>query len=993
MRLTPIALLPLLLLPSLAAAEGVSPLVPELRTGSHPGYGRVVLEFPRSVEYALKREGDRVTLHFAEPARIPAAGTPPRNVAAIVGLDDGVEIDVTPGATIRPARLGTRIVIDVLGPAPSPDRPQLRPQTLRADEPKPVAKPIVATREAPHASASEKKPAEPTPAQDAPVAAQAVATPPAAKPPAPVAPAPAAMPPAPAPVSTPAPPSTPSAPVAPVTREAIAPATLSAAAVDSGPVALAARPVKLPAGNAGSAAFLPLATGTGAAAFRRGGQAVAVFDTRTPLDLAALRNDPVFAGATIQLLPAATLLTMPLPLPAELRLARVPGGWQVTAGPAAAPAQIDPVMENGALRLPAAAIGQVVVVPDPQTGLNLLVGTQREPGQGFGVGRRASQFTLEPSWQGVVVAPLSDRITLRPEPSQFVLAVDGAPLDLSVEQRVADAAADSARLTRRYDFPQMPEAALVRRMQAQVLSAADAPPQSRAAPRLQAAQAMIALGMGAEAQSLLKLTIEDDPREAADPDATGLAAIAALLADRLPESAAIDDPALTGSDEVALWRAVRAAKLQEDAPTAAAVFANEMPLILSYPAALRSRLLPLAAETMALGGAAPAAQRLVASRPDDPMLAFARGLLLAGKGDTDGALIVFDALAQSRDQLDSTRAAGHAAELRLAAGKATPAATADALERQFYAWRGGDREFRLRLRTAALRTQAAQYRPALALLRETEAAFPEQREAIRAHMADVFTSLLSPDQPVAISPLDLVALAGDNVDVLPGGAEGVRLAALLADKLAALDLPDRAAPVLAKLMQASSGEARATYGARLSEMQLRIGDPVAASDALTASDMEGLPSELATRRAVLHARILDAEGKPGDAVAALASVDDPAADELRADIAERAKSWPDAEAALRSLVARRVPADGSLDDSQQALVLRLAGAASQAGDATVLAALRQQDSARMQGGKLAPMFRLFTADPVRSIADLPRSAAETSAARDIPASLQAMNTR
>ena len=112
-------------------------------------------------------------------------------------------------------------------------------------------------------------------------------------------------------------------------------------------------------------------------------------------------------------------------------------------------------------------------------------------------------------------------------------------------------------------------------MQEQVLAAAVAPAMARAAPRRDAAEAMVALGMGAEAQSLIQLAVTDDPR-AATPDLAGLGAIAALIAGRAAESAPLDDPALTGTDEIALWRAVRAARLHEGAPEAAAVFANTL---------------------------------------------------------------------------------------------------------------------------------------------------------------------------------------------------------------------------------------------------------------------------------------------------------------------------------------------------------------------------------------------------------------------------------
>jgi hypothetical protein len=113
---------------------------------------------------------------------------------------------------------------------------------------------------------------------------------------------------------------------------------------------------------------------------------------------------------------------------------------------------------------------------------------------------------------------------------------------------------------------------------------------------------MLSLGMGAEAQAILAaLTAADDPRLTDDPDRRALSAIAALIAGRPGEANALVDPSLTGTDEIALWRAVRSAMTHEGEADAAPVFAADIALPLAYPDALRDRLLPLMVETMALG--------------------------------------------------------------------------------------------------------------------------------------------------------------------------------------------------------------------------------------------------------------------------------------------------------------------------------------------------------------------------------------------------------
>ena len=149
---------------------------------------------------------------------------------------------------------------------------------------------------------------------------------------------------------------------------------------------------------------------------------------------------------------------------------------------------------DGRMRLPAAAPGSVVSVPDPATGGALHVGTQREPGQGVVVARRTPAFTLLETSQGVVVEPISDAVSLHVASAAlgpgFILDLQGGrglPLD-SLEKEVLTAAAAS-HLTRRWDFPDLPVDALLRRLQSATDDAAAALPQARGKRRLFAVQA------------------------------------------------------------------------------------------------------------------------------------------------------------------------------------------------------------------------------------------------------------------------------------------------------------------------------------------------------------------------------------------------------------------------------------------------------------------------------------------------------------------------
>ncbi len=145
------------------------------------------------------------------------------------------------------------------------------------------------------------------------------------------------------------------------------------------------------------------------------------------------------------------------------------------------------------------------------------------------------------------------------------------------------------------------------------------------------------------------------------------------------------------------------------------------------------------------------------------------------------------------------------------------------------------------------------------------------------------------------------------------------------------------------------------------------------------------PADLDTRRAVMRARALARLGQDGPALSLLAGRDGVEAWELSAQLREKTHDWQGATAALQRLVQAGVQASGALSDAQQDLVLRLASAASQAGDGEVLRALSTGAAKRLSPGPRASLFAALTVQPVRDIADLPRAQRDAAATRSLPA--------
>lgn len=783
----------------------------------------------------------------------------------------------------------------------------------------------------------------------------------------------------------------PPGPPAQASVPAPAPAVAAAPVPPVDEAALAALALAVRRTEADGTILLPFNRGVGVAAFRRGEQVLVVFDVAKPLDVTALHEDPVFSRLTVEMLPSATLLRLRPPPGLGLVLRPVPEGWTLSLTHDAPPPRgIAITPADGGLALAASRPGHVVAVTDPIDGGVLLVGTQLQEGQAVETVRQAPEFALLPTLRGVVVEPLSDRLRLERGKDGFRLSDATDALAMQPRSVPDQLAVDAEELTHRFDLSARPTEALAGTLRVQLAIAANAPPLARGAPRLAAARTMIALGMGPEALGALRAAATDDPRLANDPELLGLEGIAAVLAYRPDEASPLMDARLSDTDEVRLWRALRAAMVKPD-PTSAAVLARTAPMLLSYPEALRRRLLPLAVETMEAQGQAKAAATILAARRDDPLLALARAMQSEADGDTAAALAGYDALVHGRDRLARIKAALRAVDLRLATKTMTPEQAIDALEALDIAWRGDAIELARRERLAALELEVGAWRPAIALLRDSAIRFPDAAPEIHARLRAAVTALLSKDATHAMPPLDFVELLAGNADLLGEAASSPAMQARLADRLLALDLPEAAAPLLERLMRAAPPDAgRAAAGARLAALRLASGDGPGATQALVDSAVAtDLPASLTERRALLMAQ---ASAKAGDAQAALAAltgIGTPDADRMRADLLEHSGDLAGAIAALSALVERTVPAQGPLDAPAQATILRLAALAARVHDQATLTALRGRVGNRLGSGEDADTIRLLLAAPVRQMADLARAGKEAALAGSVAANLRA----
>jgi hypothetical protein len=918
-----------------------------IRVGDHDGFGRIVLDSDASATLHAIRDGDDVTVPLSGLAPVPPARMP-RNVRAIAVSGGALHIVLAPGSTLRQMVINRHLVLDALDPS--------RPASARPAEPaRPPSSKVAANPPSPPAGKPPTRPpaavsiahADPAPPSAAPVllpTAQA---------------APQPAPPSPAPPPTP--------PLAPTPGDA----SLRATSAQVGEV---------PAAGPGHLLAIPFGPQVGAAAFRHGDEGWVVFDERKPIDLAAVQDDPVFGHATVLELPDATLLRIALPAGAELRLSRDRSGWQITAiGGDAMPRALqsfESELVGGAMHILARQPGLVVSAPDPDTGGVLLIGTQRVDGQGLALSRRLPDLVLRPSWQGVVAAPLSDALSLRATPDGFDIAEDGGGggrggLAMTPPGPAQQQEAASSKLTRAFDLPHETAPSLLLRLQAAMRSAAAAPEQSKAEARRGVAEAMLAMGLGVEAQSVLNLAATADARALDDPHSLGLSGVAAILADRPQEAGGLDDKRLDGIDEIALWRAIRDASLGRAVEADALVFKTMLPLVESYPHTMQRKILPIVADALVAGGQTEAAETLLSRHAPTPRLQLAQARLQRDEGHVDDALKLYDRIAQSNDRLARADAAREAVDLRLAQGRLGPAEAAQHLGKLLYAWRGDSRELDLRLHAADVLGQANQWRQALQLLRETDALWPDQHDRLHALLAATLARALQPGMEQKLSDFDAVALAEENADLVPDGPAGLAFAEMISDRLMALDLPDRETGFLERMVAgAPPGVGRAKFGARLARARMLAGQPQQAIAALAATSAPELTPELLEERGLIFADAMAAQGDFPSARQALIELDTASADRKRGELAEKAKNWPEAEAAWQRALQRAAPASGPLDAETEQILVRLASAAALAKDAQMLARLRADYLPRMAKGRNSALLDFLASGGSASPADL-----------------------
>jgi tetratricopeptide (TPR) repeat protein len=952
-----------------------------VRVAKLPTLTRYVFPLSSSVAVASDRARDRLTIIFDAPLRFDfadaVAALPPFVTAIEAKLDEdavSVHFAFKDKVDLRTFREDNNYVVDVApisaplnkGDAIRRKIEEAQAQSAAADN---IAQPGVAgapPQTVPAAAAPSVHSEPPVPAAAPPVQAPAVAAKPQAA-------APAAPPPQPAATTPPA------APAAPRTVPAAAspPAVPAAAANESSREGGRGVKVELQSTGDGLRLFLPFATPTPAAVFRRADMLWLVFDTEVAIDISALQpqRTSVIRGATVTGTDGR-VLRIKLDRPRLTSLAAVGNGWAVTVSDAIEEASIPLVMARAVIGSARASVivpfdrpSRLHRVNDPTVGDTLLIVTALAPVRGLLKPQNFVEFQAMASAHGLVIQPLADNVHMQMTPEKVVIGRPGG-LTLSaqasglVQGRSVSAVFDIHEWTRNSDADFFT-------LRSKLMNqAAAASPEERFEARLNLAKFYMARKMYLEAIGALDAALAAEHAKSDDGGIYVLRAAANIMSGR--HSVALADlakPNVGNQNDSSLWRALAHAEEGKWAE-AREGFRNTELLIGTLPIELQRFILQKSVHAaLEVGDFEGATNQLhdfetIGAPPEwQPAMSVLRGRIAEGLGRSAEALAAYRAAAESDDRRAATMARLRLAMLRHGMGDIKRTDAIAELETVSAIWRGDETEIEALQMLARLYTKEGRLRDAFSVMRTalTAHAGSDMTRRIQDEAAATFESLFLSGKSEDLSAVDALSLFYDFRELTPVGRRGDELIRRLADRLVTVDLLDQASELLQhQVDHRLQGAARAQVATRLALVHLMNHKPDRALTVLQKTRIADLSDTLRRRRLLLEARALSELRRPEVALEVIAGIKGREADRLRADVLWAARRWAAAAERIEYLLGDRWREWQPLDAVERIDVMRAGIGYVLGDDALGLARLRDRYGAKMADGPDRHAFDVIT---------------------------------
>jgi tetratricopeptide (TPR) repeat protein len=732
------------------------------------------------------------------------------------------------------------------------------------------------------------------------------------------------------------------------------------------------------AGPKATSFSFPWKAPVGAAVFRRGESVWVVFDTKASFDLSALpKISSQYSRANTVQGPDFTAVCITTPADAAISAQAVGGVWTVTIGESGQPKPgvVNPIRDVEAAQpaLSAAVAGATrsVWLDDPITGDRLAVVTALAPSKGLNSPRRYVDLDFLPSAQGLAISPRAADLSVDVAGDLVHLGRPGG-MTLSTPQQ----AANNATTVNLADMPQAstmpglvdfdgwsklgPNGFFARYDALRNAAAAEASNDSQSTGKVGAVSARMGLArflvgseLSFEAIGEMNLLAKDQPAMLGDPELRALRGAAKAMSGRYEEALAdLSSPPVSNDPSVALWRGYIAARSGrwDDARKG---FQSGYKVLSQMSPKWKARMARAYAQTgLELGDLKTAKVELSvamgaqAGTAEDIQTSLIQARVLEADGDKMRALAIYDTLAKVPNGAIASSGLLHATQLRVALGQIKPLAAADIYDGLRYRWRGDSTELESIRALGQIYMGLGRYRQALDTLRSagTRSSSMPQQAQIQTDLYNDFRALFLDGGADGWEPIQAVALWRDFAGTVNvPGADGDMMVRKMARRLVDVDLLSQAAELLKwQAENRLDGVAKAQVSTDLALIYLMNRQPEQALDAINNSRTTVLPTVMNNDRRALTARALIALGRTDQALEIIGSDKSSESDDLRAELAWKARDWKTAGPLLEKRLGDRWKKPGALVADDEARLLRAAIAYSLGDDDASLTRLRQR---------------------------------------------------
>lgn len=661
---------------------------------------------------------------------------------------------------------------------------------------------------------------------------------------------------------------------------------------------------------------------------------------------------------------------------------------------------------------------------DPNAGDALIIIPSFENARGVANERNFPELTVLASPQGIAMVMRRDDVTFSPSRAGLVakskngrLAISDSLPQVSGSAPIAGTSLNSGVLMP-YDQWYVPKEKFrdteLLRLHA-VTSSSDA---TKADALFELAKLYLNNGFGSEALGPLRLIQSQFPAFYTSNKLALLTTAAYVMDNHIIDAAsAISAPELNDVEEAILWREVVALyapeqstmqAIQQAAEQAAANATNDSAANITLPAAssgvtappapllpatkpvfhflkynkgfirfypprIRQRLAQLAGDAYLADGQEEKAlatyDTLVRDNLLDPVrndAEYALGRNAEKKGEFDQAYQIYDRMAaQTEDRRIAIRARHAAALLRYTKQKITADEATEILESARTAWRGDMVEHDILRSLIGIYGDAKRHDDVLRSYKSMLEGFPGVPDAlgISSEMSNLFERVFLDGLAEEMPPLKALSLFYEFRDLTPLGEKGDKMIQRLADRLAAIDLLDRATQLLQNQIKfRSTGEARSQIGARLALLQLLDQKPQDALSTLEVTNFGGNAPALFKQRQQMTAEALSKLGRHDEAIAVIANDTSKIGALLKLDILWTLQDWPSVTNHAEDILNSRANLTEPLSTSETEVLLKLALGYAFESDYTQLRYLRDYYAALIPDSGYKQIFDFITND-------------------------------